>query len=59
MHPRDAEIIRRYQNGATLETIGYYFGLSVSGVAKVLQRNNVKRRRTGRPIKIAGSWAKS
>lgn len=59
MHPRDKEIIRRYEKGATLAAIGTDFGLTESGVAVVLERHGVKRRPRGRALKLAGKWAKA
>lgn len=59
MHPRDEAIVRSYEAGATLAAIAADFGLSTAGVAKVLDKASVKRRRKGPPIKLAGKWAVS
>jgi hypothetical protein len=58
MHKRDREIIRRYKGGATLEQVGEAFELSRAGVAKILEGHGVKRRRRGKPLKMAGEWLK-
>jgi Mor family transcriptional regulator len=57
MHPRDREIIDRYRNGDSLAVLAKAYRLSTSGIAKVLARHNVKRRRKGPPLKLEG-WSR-
>jgi DNA-binding CsgD family transcriptional regulator len=52
MHPRDKEIIRQYREGRTLSELAEGYGLSKSGVVVILERNGVKRRRKGAPLKL-------
>ena len=52
MHPRDKEIIRRYKQGETTLELAEAFDLSKSGIVVILERNGIKRRRKGAPLKL-------